>query len=100
MHLHPEDPVTHNVKVIAADFDAISRGEKPFLILKNAELFQKGQIIRLSRFRGPGIDDIDPVAPRLEFEITHVQGGHHGLWPDYVALALTPLEIVKVRAAA
>lgn len=90
--------ITHNLKIAAHDFDAIQRGDKTFLVCRDMG-FQKTHIVRLTRHRGPGAENIDPLAPRLELEISHVQSGHLGLLPGYAALGLVFLG-EEERAAA
>ena len=91
--------IVHNLKIAAHDFDAILRGDLTCIVRRNFEGFQKTQRVRLTRHRGPGIDDIDPMAPRPVFEISHVSVGPLGILPGYVVLSLAPID-EEERAAA
>lgn len=91
--------VTHNLKIDHSEFDAILRGDLTCIVRRNHEGFQKTQRVRLTRHRGPGVDDIDPKAPRPVFEISHVSVGHLGITPGYAVLSLALVD-EEERAAA
>lgn len=90
--------VEHTVKCWPDYFDAIERGEKTFDVRRDDRGYQKGDTLRLQKYKiGSGFVS-SPDGGRfsiheLRREITYVlTGGQFGIEPGYVVLALAQSE--------
>ena len=86
----------HTVKCWPEYYDAIERGEKPFDVRRDDRDYQRGDILRLQKYKiGYGYFT-DPKGGRfstqeIRREITYVlTGGQFGIEPGYVVLGLKP----------
>lgn len=86
--------VEHVVKCWPEYFDAIDRGEKPFDVRRDDRGYQKGDVLRLQKYKlGEGfISHPDRFGVHeIRREITYIlTGGQFGIQPGYVVLGLSP----------